>query len=129
MRGEDGKFISQPDSLDPKPVCIKLPTDVREWIKCKGTEFHRELVLKAWEAEMNSSPKIASLRIKKAPLQHFQNAQQTQAQTQDQIITLSSIACPKCTCDKFKVFLTTRKYEVQPQPQLQCTFCNHVFSP
>lgn len=60
MRGEDGKFTSQPDSLDPKPVCIKLPTNVRKWIKSKGTDFHRDLIVQAWQAEAQSSPKLVA---------------------------------------------------------------------
>ncbi|MFN6572010.1 hypothetical protein [Dendronalium sp. ChiSLP03b] len=60
MRGEDGKFTSQPDSFDPKPVCIKLPTEIRQWLKDKGTDFHRDLILKAWEAEVHSSPKLVA---------------------------------------------------------------------
>jgi hypothetical protein len=51
MRGSDGKFIPQPDSLDPKPVCVKLPKKVREWIKSKSTDFHRDLLVQAWQAE------------------------------------------------------------------------------
>ncbi|MCG6133978.1 MAG: hypothetical protein MET45_04870 [Nostoc sp. LLA-1] len=60
MRGEDGKFASQPDSLDPKPVCVKLPTEVRKWLRDKGTDFHRELLIHAWEEESQSSPKLVA---------------------------------------------------------------------
>ncbi|MCC5638760.1 hypothetical protein LC593_23595 [Nostoc sp. CHAB 5844] len=60
MRNEDGKFTSQPDSLDPKPVCVKLPREVRQWLKGKGTDFHRDLLVQAWETEARNSPKLVA---------------------------------------------------------------------
>lgn len=113
MRGEDGKFIPQPDSLHPKPACIKLPKHIRDWIKSKGTEFHRQLVIDAWKAEVGKNFEEISSLTQTEP------SPQTQA-------TLTAIACPKCTCNKFQVFLSKQKDE--GQPQLQCTFCSHVIS-
>ena len=72
MRGDDGKFAKSSDSLHPTPVSIKVTAEIREWIKEKGNDFHRQLLIDAWLAEKVTEPspkllaRVHQLRQKQA---------------------------------------------------------------